>query len=222
MVVAPDADSFFRNYIDLLRKGDAEKAYSYVAPDQQGDLSVSKLKEFTPYFASSTDQMSVIGWAFNKSITSEGSTTVYDAFYELKTTDSVSPYQVVEIVAHDVGSGIQIQGVHLDGFKKSAAERSQFNFSTQGVGLILSILIPLFIIYTAYRYLTKARNPGWIIFLVIVFVTLYVTMIGSNFNFNFGFNSFASKVGPFSPWEFVTPIPLGAIYYYFVRKKYES
>jgi hypothetical protein len=155
MVVEPNADSFFRNYIDLLRKGDVEKAFSYVSPDQQANLSVSNLKEFTPYFANSTDQMNVIGWAFNKRITDQSSSSAYDVFYELKTTDSASPYQVVEIVARGGGSGIQIQGTTISGFKKSAAERSQFNLPSQGGYLIIAILIPLFIVYTAYRYITK-------------------------------------------------------------------
>jgi hypothetical protein len=57
---------------------------------------------------------------------------------------------------------------------------------------------------------------------VIIFLTLYIDILNGNTVFNFGFNSFAMNAGPWSPWEFAIPIPLGAIYYWVVRKKYEG
>ncbi len=220
-MVSDEAGKFFGEYIDLLHQGNLDKAYSLMTKDAQESVSKDSLKTLSTYFASTTNEMEIVGGNVNTRTDSQGSVTTYDVVYEVKANDSKYPYQIVEVTAVNVGQGIQILGVNVAGQTESVKKRGRFDFSSQGLVLILSILIPLFIIYTGYRYLTKAKNPKWMLFLVILLGTAYIQIVGPKFGVSFGFSEFMSKAGPWGPWVFVTPFPIGAIYYYFVYKHHE-
>lgn len=220
-MVSDEAGKFFKGYIDLLHQGNLDKAYSLMTKDAQESVSKDSLKTLSTYFASTTNEMEIVGGNVNTRTDSQGSVTTYDVVYEVKANDLKYPYQIVEVTAVNAGQGVQILGVNIAGQKESVKERGRFDLSSQGIALIISILIPLFIIYTGYRYLTKTKNPKWMLFIVILLGTAYIQITGQKFGVSFGFNEFMSKGGPWGPWIFATPLPLGAIYYYFTRKRYE-
>jgi hypothetical protein len=95
-------------------------------------------------------------------------------------------------------------------------------FGTKSLYLVLAVLIPSFIAYTAFRYITKARKPSWIIFLLILFATVYLSISGDQIRFIFGIHSFLGEPDPWGSWAFLIPIPLGIIYYSFARKRHET
>ncbi len=221
LAIPKDTDKFFMNYINLLHDDKIDEAYPLLSKETQKSISKDSIQQtLSKYFAHSTDQMEIVGGNFKDSYYKQQHIVNYDVTYEVKANDSVYPYIAVEIVAQDSGSGIKILGFRIIDEKESIKTQSQFNFSSQGIYLILSILIPLFIIYTAYRYIVKSKNPKWIPFLLILFTTLYIYISDENFKFTFGFSGFMSKSGPWGPWVFATPIPVGAIGYYFTRIKF--
>jgi len=221
-LISPEADKFFRQYIDLLRKGETDQAYSLIAEQVRQSVSPELLKALSTHFTNTTDQMQVIGWKY-KSFTMDGNTlTTYDVHYEIQNNDSINKYMIAEFNAQNTGSGFQILGVHEMDSAQAVKEVARFNLASQWVYIMLSLLIPLIIIYTGIRYIQKAQSPKWILFLIILFATVYPNVSGQQYNINFGAYGFMAKAGPYAPWVFLTPIPLGTIYYYIFRKKYEN
>lgn len=221
-LVTSEDDAFFKQYIGLLQTGDNEKAYSLLSPEAKQVATPEQMQTVSAYFASTTNKMEVVAGGMNSRTTADGTTRNFDVYYEIENNDPVKKYVVAEITAQDIGNGLAVLGVHTIGAEKSIKEQPRFDFASQGIYLILSLLLPAIVVFTAYRYLTTAVKPTWPIFLVILFVTLYLSYGGGNFKVNFGFNGFMVPTGPWAPFAFLTPLPLGAIYYWIRRKKYET
>jgi hypothetical protein len=219
----PTADAFFKQYLGLLQQDNLSGANALLSQQGGGPVTTSTAEQsIAAMLASTTKQMEIVG-GHSTFTTSEGTTTAsYDVYYQIKNNDPVYKYVVAEIVAQQTGSGFQILSLNVIPETQSVQELGKFNFATQGIYLILSLLIPAFVAYTAFRYITKGQKPGWVLFLVILLVTAYISVSNGTWGVSFGFNQFATKGRLFGPWIFFTPIPFGAIYYYFVRKRYES
>lgn len=224
-MVTQNEDSFFRNYISLLQQKNINQAYSLLELDAATTtyISTSSLVTLSTYFASTTNQIQVVGWSWRSYSGlnwngEQGNWKIYTGTYEIKNNDIEHPYILFQATAENGGGGLEIVNLNVQAEKVSATQTPLFN-STDGVFLILALLIPLFIIYTAMRYLVKAQNPRWPMFLVIVLISLYfnINSAAQSINATFGFYGFLEGL-----WVFAIPIPLGAIYYYFVRKKYEN
>lgn len=221
-IVSNEADQFFREHISALRDNDIDRAYSMLSPEAQAVTATTSLQELTTYFASTTDSIEFVGGKFNSVTTSDGKVTEYEVHYQIPNNDPVDKFVVVYINAEDVGGGLKVHTVQANKIAQSVQEQGDFSLESQWFPLLLSLLIPLFIVYTAYRYLTKATNPKWILFLIILLLSLSITITGEKIGANFGLVGFMNKSGMWGPWIFSLPIPLGAIYYYFVFKKKEG
>ena len=221
-LVPKSADEFFRSYILLLKPEDTTQAYSLLTDDVRQAVATSSFKEVSKYFASTTDQVMVVGANVNK-IFGDGVRTNYDITYEIQNDDQVNKYILLNLVAYETEGGIKILGIHTQPETESITSQNGFNTGPFGVYLILSILFPLFITYTAFRYIQKATNPRWWLFLLILFASLYIYLQNDGgFTFNLGFHSLMGKDGIWGPWTFDLPIPIAAIAYYFMRKKLEG
>jgi hypothetical protein len=221
-LVPKDTDQFFRQCIALLKDNNIDQAYSLMSPQMRQTVSTSALQTVATYFINTTNQAEIVGAKINSISTPSNSEKDYDITYEIQNNDNTNKYLLVEIIASDTGNGLQILGIHAIKEMQSIKEQGKFNFSTQGIYLILSLLIPLFIVYTALRYIRKAQKPKWILFLVILLVSLFISVTNNSVAFHIGAYGFMSKSGLWGPWIFMIPIPLGAIYYYFVRRRLEK
>lgn len=220
--VAEKDDQFFRSYIALLKDQKVDEAYALLSPEAQQASSRDELATVAKEFTNMTDEMTIVGVNINH-IDDESPRTIYQMSYEVVNNDPEKKYVGVNISARDQGQGIKIDGVQTFYGATSLKEGAKFNFPKPYWMLLIAVLIPLFVAYTAYRYITKAANPKWWLFLVILLISVYVTIrADGGFSVNFGFNGFMGPAGIWGPWVYFTSVPLGAIFYYFMRKRVES
>jgi hypothetical protein len=221
--VPPDADQFFRQYIGLLQRGDTREALLLMSEEARQTDSPVSLHALSNYLANSTNRMDLISGKVRVATPLRGgtSTTNYDVYYKIVSKNQDNNYMIVEILAQDSGRGMQILGIWAASPNQLGEERAKSMFGAKSLYLVLAVLIPSFIAFTAFRYITKARKPGWVTFLIILFATVYLSISSDQVRFIFGIYSFMGEADPWGSWAFLTPIPLGAIYYYFVRKRHE-
>lgn len=217
MLVQPADDTFFKEYIGLLQEGNVDKAYSFLAPEAKQTASIDQMRELSEYFAKTTDQMEVVAGGMNMRSNDNHSTTTYDVYYEIGNNDDVYKYVMAEITAQKIDDKLTILGVHTTVTEKSIKEQPRFDLASQGIYLLLALLIPAFIAFTAFRYITTAEKPTWPIFLIILFIALYFSATNGNYKVNFGFYGFMVPTGPWAPFMFLMPVPLGALYYWYAR-----
>jgi hypothetical protein len=189
--LVPDEDKgFFANYISSLQ--------------QDSTSEVSKTQ----------GEAELVGGAssFN---TSDGKTMKhFDLLYELSHNDPVNKYLILRIAAEDTGNGIQVLGTQTSPQPTAVKDRPFFSLDMMGwLFLVLALLIPLFIVFTAYRYITKESHPKWIFFIVILILSANLTIEGQKWGVNFGFTGFMTPALG-GTWFFALPVPLGALYYW--------
>ncbi len=228
--VTKDEDNFFKQYITLLQQQNVSQAYILLDPTVAASTTTSSLEVLSIHFASTTSQMRVVGWYWK---TFSGATwggqpehwTTYDATYEITNNDPNYPYLLVELTAQNSGDGLKMIGVHAQPEEVLFGTTPGFT-TADGVFLLFALLMPLFILCTAFRYLMKARNPRWLMFLIILFLSIYFNISSPNPSAIDPLITFNVTIGVFeslqSFWAFAIPLPLGAIYYWFAREKYES
>jgi hypothetical protein len=226
-LVTKETDQFFKKYVNLLQVGDVEQAYSLLSPQAREVVSTSTWQTLSEGFSNAaTAKMEIVGGSSNWHSNDSGTTETFDIYYEMPNDDPAYPFLLTEITAQNVGNGLEVLGVFAQGEAKSLKEQQRFNFASQGIYPVIAVLIPLFIAYTALRYILRARNPRWSILCLILLVSLCLNAGGQgvhagSFGVNFGVYGFMTKNSPWGSWAFVTPIPLGALYYYYIRKRHE-
>ena len=223
----------FREFIGLLRSGESEQAYSQLAPETQENASLEDLQNISTTLAYTAGNPRVVGGGFNHTNiaslnVTEGEpdsskTSTYEVSYLDENVGTTTAYTIINLVAEEKGEGLMISGVHLSTSGISLEELTSFDWSTHGVYLILSILIPLIIAFTAFQYIRKNKKPNWVMFLIILLLSVYFTSKGDGgWSINIGAYGGFTPGNSLSPWIFAIPLPLGVIIYYarrFMPKK---
>jgi hypothetical protein len=172
-------------------------------------------------FAGITSEPSIVGGHITENF--EPSTKKFDMTYEVKNSDSEYPYMLVQIMAIDRGDGIKINSAQPQYLEESIIEASKFKLPSIDLKFAWAILVPLFVLFTAYSYLRNASKPKWWVFLVIVLGCATISWgVGGKYGIHFGFNGFLGPAGVWGPWIFSTPIPVGTALYWVFRKKLEA
>jgi hypothetical protein len=221
--VPKDADQFFKQYIIILRDGNTDQAYSLLSPETRQHRSTSSLLTLASALANITSPIERIDANVVKKERLQGDTQVeYDVTYEANNNDPISKFILINISATNMDGHLRVSRIRVRPTPTSVKEQINFDFRTQGICLIFSILLPIFIIYTAFRYLQKAETPTWWLFLAILLLTGFISFSnGSSVRLMVGVDSFVTKASG-GPWVFSLGFPIGAIYYYFVRRKVEK
>lgn len=224
--VPQDTDTFFRQYITLMRVGDVQKAYSLLTSDAQAVISTSTLTTLSQSLSNTIGQPTFIGYSINYNEGPGGLGTVRNGVYELQNNDKqyhFYNYVLVEATTIDTSSGPRAYGFQLRFNPNSANSLPWFDFS-QGPALFLALVIPLFIIYTALRYLRLATKPNWWIFLTIVFGSVVLTHTFTGYQILVRFGSFSMQGTGLDAATiiYLIPIPIGALAYYAYRKRVEG
>jgi hypothetical protein len=215
-------DQFFRNYVSLLKGQKIDEVYALLSPDTQQSVTKEGLVNVVEQFATvSASEIVIVGSAINHVLDSP-SYTNYLMTYEVPNNDSTKKYMLVEIAARDAGQGIRVEELKTYFGSKSIVEGGKFAFPKPDWTLIVALLAPLFVVYTAYRYLTKSANPRWWWFIGILFLSVYMTVRpGPEYGVSLGLNGFMGLATVWGPWVYSPFLPLGAIVYYFFRKHLE-
>lgn len=234
--VAPEDDIVFKQFISLLQDGQYKTAHAMMSKEAQDAIPEESLRSIAPFLKDTTDRVELVGARFNttkvgriiswggsgtssESEKSPNSTTVYEVSYEVQNNDPKYTHALITMSGIKKDGKLEIQAFHADLRDYSVKDQSAPDVRSNIIWMLLAIVIPLFIGYTAFNYLSSAANPRWVLLLVILLLNLYVYVAGDVVNFKFGFYSFASQT-PYGSWAFITPVPLGAIYYWITRKKY--
>ena len=224
-LVPPNADQLSQQFISSLIKGDINKAVSSYLPTQmRTDQVRGLLNRIIPLDLASTSisDMKIVGAYTNYIVTPSGTTpNTYDLTYVLlnNNPDRIK-YQIIEIETGDVGEGLQVINFKINPISSFPLK---FDPTFKNILLLLlSILLPIFIAYTAFRYIRKNQKPNLFIVLGILLVTVYITIASDHYGMYIGFHSFMQRANAWTPWIFNTPIPLGALLYYIFRKKLEK
>ena len=219
--VSEKDNQFFKNYISLLEKQDTEQAYALFSPEAKQAVTQSQLSELATQFANATNDIQILGAITNTVY--GNNVTSYRMTYEIANNDSEKKYLITEIVARDRGDGIKIDGTYMNFSATSVKEGARFAFPKPDITMVLAILAPLFIAYTAFRYFTKASKPKWWPLIGIILLAAFLTIRSDGgFTITFGLYPFLNPAGLWGPWVYVAPIPVGALAYYIFRKKFES
>jgi hypothetical protein len=219
--VAKDDDAFFRKYISLLKKQDLEDAYAMMTEQARAAISSSVVQGIMPVFVDTTDKMEIVGVSLKSTRSLTNSNTVnktdYIVDYEVKGTDP-HKYMLVKITAEKKGEQLGITGFQAGWRNFSVREiDSGLDLQSEWFNLPLAIAIPLLVGYSALDYLAIGANPGWLSFLAIIFLNVYISMAERTTTFSFGFFNFASLAQPES-WALLIPLPIGAIYYWVILR----
>ena len=225
-IVPQDTDTFFRQYTEMVKVGDVQKAYSLLTDHAQATASFSALLNLSRTLASTTGQLNFVGYSVNYDEGPGGLGTVRDGVYELANNDQQNHYYnyvLIEIKTVDASSGPRVYGFHLRFNPNSANNIPLFDFS-QGPALFLALAIPLFVIYTATRYLIRATKPNWWIFITIVLGIITLQHVGGSYRLSVTFGSFSMQGTGLDAATiiYLIPIPIGALAYYIYRKKVEA
>lgn len=236
--VAPEDDAVFKHFISLMQNGKYDTAYAMLSKDSQASIPKDQWSSMFQFLKNTGDDARLVGASFNTtkvgkviswggSGTSSGegmpkSTTVYEVNYEVSNNDPSDPtytYALISMGGVKRDGKLEVEGFHVNLRPFSVKDQPAIDFKSNLLWMILAILMPLFIAYTAFNYLTTAANPRWLLFIVILLLNLYLYMVGDTINAKFGFYSFFSQT-PYGVATFIAPAPLGAIYYWITRKKY--
>lgn len=217
----------FRTFLSELRAGDVESAYARLAPDTREEATLEDLAEVASTLSYTAGNPRVVGGNYkyqevasaslNGTESAPSRTSTYEVVYSDENVGTTTPYALINLYAQDTGEGLVIQGVHVTPQDRSVEEIISFNWSTHGVYLLLSLLIPALIAFTAFKYIRTSRKPHWGMFLVILLLSVYFTHTGDTWKINVGLNGSFIPGHALMPWIFAIPLPLGVIIYY-VRK----
>ncbi len=215
-------DHFFRDYIALLRSQEVDEAYALLSPEAQQVVTKDALRDLAKNFSTLSVDMEVVGVNVSN-VRDDSLRTIYEISYEVPNDDPERRFFNVTIGARDLGQGIKIDSVNSVYYAQSLKDQAKFGFPPFGWNAILAVLAPLLVAYTAYRYLTKAVKPSWWVLLMIILVSLHGSIkADGGFSINFAVNGFMGPVGLWGPWAYYPFVPLGAIIYYLIHRRFEG
>ncbi len=209
---------FLRDYVSLLKEERLEEAEVLLTPEARERLDRSQLSLVVDSLASTTGEVEIVGGNFRSNSTNGGEwTSNYYALYELKNDGAANEYMLVSIWAEEKGGIFKVVGVDVSPQQKSAKEVGGIDFaSPQVLYLLGALLVPIFVLFTAVKYIRSSPKFSWLMFIAILFLSAYPTITPTSWNLSFGAYGFMSPAG-WGTWLFALPVPLGAAYYYLSR-----
>lgn len=224
-VVPDNEELLFENFITLLKDQKADQAYELLSPDAQKEITENDMRNLVKKFSTISSEMTAVGSYVQYSKGGESTRVTYTMSYEVLNKDPENKYMRINLIAQDQGQGTKINGV---GFSyRSESIKDNPKFPPIDWKMFAAIFAPLFVVYTAYRYLTKTLNPRWWPFIGILFLSVYLSVVFNgdliSFKTSFGVYGFMGQTGSmWDPWVYLPFIPVGAIIYYFFQRKLEN
>jgi hypothetical protein len=223
-IVPNEADTFAREYINLLRKGDFQTAITLLNPELVNPKIESNLKNVASFFGHGEPlAVEVVGC----NVFSNNNIKRSDLTYQYQFTDS---WLLASVVVKSVEGTQEILGVNVKPIPTSIQDMNALTFSGKGISnyimMIMSMLIVLIILY-ALILCCKAkvkRKWLWVIFILIGVGKLSLNWTTGEIGFNplsFHVQLFGSSLirgGIYGPWFLTISLPLGAIIFLFKRR----
>ena len=224
--VVPEAESeFAEDFLDRLRQGDMDYVKTKLDPDVTEEASDELINRVIDFFPEGEPiSTKIIGSqvrAFNSEW--EGNFTFE---YEFP-----SGWALANTVVRRAGEDFLVGGFHVYRTEASQAEINRFTLSGKSVlhyGVLGGATIaPIFILFTlvsCIRTPIHKRKWLWVLFVIVGIGTIRLNWTTGAYSIQmFSINLLGSGAvadGPFAPWVVSTGIPLGAILFWFRRKRF--
>ena len=222
-IVPEETNKFARTYIDILRKGDIEKAEELLDPQVVNSRTQSDLQQCFDYLNKGEPiAIELVGVNIRKI---SGINTYYLSYQlQFQNTLLLANFTVVEMSGNN-----QIFSYRVSTLSKSLEEINAFTFSGKSFRHYIVLLVaagtPIFIIYTIVLCVRTKMKRKWLWIIFMLFgvgnYSLYWTsgnMVFQPFTimlFSAGF----SKSGFYGPWIFTISVPIGALVFILMRRK---
>lgn len=222
----PEEESgWAEDYILKLRDRDFEYVKSKLSeelrPKVTDDLLLNMVSHFRSGELISTDIIGSQVHVFNG--VWQGNFT-----FEIQSSDG---WNLANAAFKKVNGEPEVIGLNVYRTEASQKEINAFTFSEKSVihfvVLALAILIPIFILVTTVvciRTPIKKRKWLWVIFILLGVSAIQLNWTTGQFGVQLIsihlFGSAATSAGPYAPWFISASIPLGAIIFWFRRKRF--
>lgn len=222
-IVPEETNKFARTYIDILRKGDIEKAEELLDPQVMNFRTQSDLQQCIDYLNKGEPiAIELVGVNIRRI---NGIKRYYLSYQlQFQNTLLLANFTVVEISGKN-----QIFSYRVSTLSKSLEEINAFTFSGKSFRHYIVLLVaagtPIFIIYTIVLCVRTKMKRKWLWIIFMLFgvgnYSLYWTsgnMVFQPFTimlFSAGF----SKSGFYGPWIFTISVPIGALVFILMRRK---
>ncbi len=222
-IVPKEADKFARTYIDILRKGDIEKAKELLEPQVVNSKTQSALQQCIDYLNKGEPiSIELIG----ANILRIKGRKRCNLSYQLQFPNT---WLLANVVVVEMSGKNQILGFHVNTLSKSLEEINAFTFSDKSfryyIILLVAVGMPIFIIYTIVLCVrtTMKRKWLWIIFMLFGVGRYSLNWTSGNIGFQpfviqlFSVGAFIS--GPYAPWIISISMPIGSLAFILKRRK---
>lgn len=190
--VTPQVDSFFRESFSLLKNSDFNGLASKT-PYVSG-VDTPATKDTASYLQKSSGDGKIVGYTVSTTVTQGTTEKKYILYYEFDYPDTYYKYLLVRVEAHDLGKGLELLDWNAEP-KVLSSKEQPFDPVSYGVSLLVALISAV----VAWRYVTRAIKPRWPLLLIILLLSF----------------SFHNEI-------FTATFPLGALYYFLNKKRYES
>jgi hypothetical protein len=227
-LIPKKADEFARNYIDKLKNGDTEYCYNKLEEEFQNE-------EAKTIFSQSYELLKDKDLTSSRIVTSQKSTTYFDHTvtnfynldYEYSYSDTLWVYYSFKILEEE--NEFIVQGLNIQPTDQSLSNVYRFTFKNKPfinyLWLFFSVIIPIFILISLFYAIKTPMKRKW---LWIIFILVGLSSFSLNWTTNeFGFQLIRFRLlgagivksGIIAPWIVSFSIPVGAIIFWFKRRR---
>ncbi len=222
-IVPEETNKFARTYIDILRKGDIEKAEELLDPQVVNSRTQSDLQQCFDYLNKGEPiAIELVGVNIRRI---NGIKRYYLSYQlQFQNTLLLANFTVAEMSGKN-----RILSYRVSTLSKSLEEINAFTFSGKSFRPYIVLLVaagtPIFIIYTIVLCVrTKMKRKWlWIIFMLFGVGSYSLHWTSGNMVFQpftiMLFSAGFSKSGFYGPWIFTISVPIGALVFILMRRK---
>jgi len=229
--VLPAQDKAGRAYFEDVRTGNFAPVYDAIAPDYKAGMTPDLFSAMRGMFGSKpVKTIIVVGAHIARFKVLGGADTVTNTLtYEYDMGDR---YVIAEIALLDTGRAMQINGIHVQALTRSLEQINAFTLAGKPplflAFLALTVLIPVFIIVTAVVcWKTPIPRFKWLWRIFVLFGVTGLTLNWTDGGIQFqplmiNFLGAASTQQLYGPWMLQIGIPLGAIIFWIMRRRWRA
>ena len=218
-----EESSFAEDYLSKLRERDFTYVKSILSPELDAQVTDELLEQMADYFRGGEPlSVNVIGSQVNIFNGQWQGNFTFEYQFE-------SGWNIANAALYKTDDDYQVVGLNVYQTEMSQKELNAFSLSSKsGVQyfvLCLSVLVPLFILFTlivCIRTPIQSKKWLWIIFVLLGVGAIQVNWTNGGYAFQLMsfqlFGASATAAGPAAPWILSASIPLGAIVFWLRRK----
>ena len=228
-ILQEEAD-FAQNWLERLRAGDYEYAYNHADEELKADLTPEVFESFVlVYPKENVKNLSLLQWQYKKfKSLKSGDFSRYDFVYEYEFENN--QYAVVRILLERNENGLSVIGANITRTADSQKNINKFTLMNKSakyyVILFFALLMPvyslcMFVLCLCTHFPLRQKIP-WLLFISVGFGAVDINWTTGMIHIqllHIHLLSAAALIRSDFAWHIVFGIPVGAILFWFKRKK---